>query len=203
MLIAFVAGTVLAASPVPTAGPAALPSAPQADAAPVPAIVLVQSESPDTGRGAGEPPGTARQLPGAGRMPAVEDPRTGTVPEQQVPPLQVQPRDERPPETVTNTLGGGRPAADQYRAEQLIGMPVETADGERIGDVDDLILDIRNGTIDTLVVGAGGGPLGMGETQYAVEWPHVRVDQRSGRVLLALTAEQVRTAPEFRARQQR
>ena len=136
---------------------------------------------------------------------------------------------------------GEKPAAgaDLTRASRIVAEGVFTPQGERIGDVEDLLLD-DTGRLQQLVIGLGGF-FGIGERLVAVPFAAVRVKEfapdlsRSGtapppipppaqpaltlggaatgampgggsgidaarsRLVVDMTREQLRAAPEFRA----
>jgi sporulation protein YlmC with PRC-barrel domain len=54
----------------------------------------------------------------------------------------------------------------QWRASKLIGLNVYNEKGEKLGDINEVILD-RNGKVENFVIGVGGF-LGMGEHDIAV-----------------------------------
>jgi len=56
--------------------------------------------------------------------------------------------------------------SNQWRASRLIGLNVYGADNERIGDINEVLVD-RNGNADAVVVGVGGF-LGIGEKNVAL-----------------------------------
>jgi len=56
-----------------------------------------------------------------------------------------------------------------FRASTLIGMKVENKEGEKLGSIEDLVLDPETGTIRYAAL-ARGGFLGIGEKLVAVPW---------------------------------
>ncbi|MHB2169191.1 PRC-barrel domain-containing protein [Alsobacter sp. R-9] len=60
---------------------------------------------------------------------------------------------------------------DQWRASKFEGVDVYGANNEKIGDVDDVILD-RNGKVEAVVIGVGGF-LGIGEKLVALPFEQV------------------------------
>lgn len=67
----------------------------------------------------------------------------------------------------------GRDKRDKHgcacRATSLIGMKVENKAGEKLGSIEDLVLDAKTGTIRYAAL-ARGGFLGIGEKLVAVPW---------------------------------
>jgi hypothetical protein len=72
--------------------------------------------------------------------------------------------------------------------------------GERVGDINDLLLD-KNGQISTVVIGVGGF-LGVGEKYVAIPFGSLSItaDANGKRVLnVPLSADRLRAAPDFKA----
>src|SRR4051794_8804920 len=71
---------------------------------------------------------------------------------------------------------------DQWRGSKLVGLTVYGPNNERIGDINEVLVD-RNGKVDAVVIGVGGF-LGIGEKDVALPFSQVRfVDQaRDARV---------------------
>src|SRR4051812_39913810 len=67
-------------------------------------------------------------------------------------------------------------SADQWRGSKLVGLTVYGPNNERIGDINEVLVD-RNGKVDAIVIGAGGF-LGIGEKDVALPFSQVKfVDQ--------------------------
>ena len=78
---------------------------------------------------------------------------------------------------------------DQWRGSKLVGLSVYGPNNERIGDINEVLVD-RNGKVDAVVIGVGGF-LGIGEKDVALPFSQVKfVDQardtRAGTVELAI-----------------
>ena len=58
-------------------------------------------------------------------------------------------------------------------ARALLGMPVTTADGARLGQLNDVLIDPTEGRI-TLVIVAAGGWFGLGGRFVVLPWPMLR-----------------------------
>src|SRR3712207_2526137 len=68
---------------------------------------------------------------------------------------------------------------DQWRASKLVGVNIYGQNNEKIGDVNEVLID-RKGNADAVVIGVGGF-LGMGEKDVAIpfsaiEWKYDRSD---------------------------
>jgi sporulation protein YlmC with PRC-barrel domain len=95
------------------------------------------------------------------------------------------------------------PAAWNMRASELIGIDVRNAQNESIGQVKDLILDMR-GEVQALVVSVGGF-LGLGDRHVAVGWKQLQLDRQKGGLAarLAMSREQLKALPEYKLQQKR
>src|SRR5262249_36548104 len=80
------------------------------------------------------------------------------------------------------------------RCTKMIGMNVKNAKGEKIGEVDDLVVDKGEGVVAYGVLSFGGF-LGIGEKLFAIPYGNLK---RSGDdVIVDLTREQLEKAPSF------
>jgi sporulation protein YlmC with PRC-barrel domain len=99
------------------------------------------------------------------------------------------------------------PAAQPYLAQQsegqwlatdLIGVTVQNPQGDKLGDVNDLVV-ADNGPVQAVVIGVGGF-LGIGEKSVAVAFDRIqRSTDESGKAKFVLTAskEELDQAPPF------
>ncbi|EWY41556.1 hypothetical protein N825_23645 [Skermanella stibiiresistens SB22] len=84
---------------------------------------------------------------------------------------------------------------DAVLADDLIGRTVIGADGESLGEINDILLS-RSGEIERVVVG-GGGVLGIGERQVAIPWSDTEASPDQDRVRVTMTAEDFQAAPDY------
>ena len=82
-----------------------------------------------------------------------------------------------------------------WDSDRLIGMPVETVDGEEIGDVSDIIFT-QDDRIAGVVVDAGGF-LGVGSRDVALDWNSVSVQPEEERIFVNVTRDQLEDAPQY------
>ena len=92
-------------------------------------------------------------------------------------------------------------AANELRLDWVTGTTITSADGEGIGDINDLILDGETGQIEAAIVGVGGF-LGIGEKQIAVAWDELQIDYDANEISADLTREEAEAAPEYVFRDQ-
>ena len=82
-----------------------------------------------------------------------------------------QPADRAAPVATTNS-STKMMFKDNWRASKLIGLGVYNEANERLGDINELILD-KSGKVNAVVVGIGGF-LGMGEHDIAVSMDKIK-----------------------------
>jgi sporulation protein YlmC with PRC-barrel domain len=89
--------------------------------------------------------------------------------------------------------------AGEMRASKLIGTRVNNEAGERIGDVNEIVLS-KDGKVAAVVIGVGGF-LGMGEHEAAVKFESLRLTQDANNntvVAMSATKDSLKAAPEWR-----
>jgi|GEM_PF-2067559 len=84
------------------------------------------------------------------------------------------------------------------RASELIGTKVQSPNGEQLGKIEDLILDVAHAHVRYAVV-AYGGALGYGTRMAAFPPVLLRPAQEEDELVLYVTPEQFREAPSFEA----
>lgn len=83
-----------------------------------------------------------------------------------------------------------------HRASRIIGSDVYNLQAEKLGDIEDIIVDPRRGQIRYAVVSVGGF-LGIGQKLVAVPWRALRVDTGKGRYVMDGTKQRLKNAPGF------
>lgn len=78
-----------------------------------------------------------------------------------------QPRMDTPRATFQNTQG-------LQESSAIIGARVKSAQGKDLGEVDQLLVDMKTGKITHAVIGVGG-LVGIGEKHVAVPWSEVNI----------------------------
>jgi sporulation protein YlmC with PRC-barrel domain len=89
--------------------------------------------------------------------------------------------------------------AGEMRASKLIGTRVNNEAGERIGEVNEIVL-AKDGKVAAVVIGVGGF-LGIGEREVAVKFESLRLTQDASNntvVALSATKDGLKAAPEWR-----
>ena len=82
-----------------------------------------------------------------------------------------------------------------HRASKIIGVDVVNGKGEKIGDVEDIVLDSKGNVVYAVV--STGGFLGMGDRLHAIPWSSLRTDTGKDNFLLDVDRDRLRSAPGF------
>src|ERR1700757_1204850 len=76
---------------------------------------------------------------------------------------------------IVGSTGGAGPGPEGMAATTLNGDKVMSSDGEHVGKIADLMLDVRSGRIAYAVLSTGGF-LGLGNTLHAIPWSALTLD---------------------------
>ena len=88
----------------------------------------------------------------------------------------------------------------EVRADQIIGMTVYNAEGEKVGTVHDILLDKEEKA--TGVVLSVGGVLGVGAKSVGLTWKEIDVKPEQQQVQISYTKDQLEAAPDFKTTEQ-
>lgn len=88
------------------------------------------------------------------------------------------------------------PGPSLMGAETLVGNDVYDANGEDLGDIKEIMLDMRSGRIGYAVLSFGGF-LGLGEKLFAVPWSALKLDTVYKRFVLNVDKARLKLAPGF------
>lgn len=80
------------------------------------------------------------------------------------------------------------------RAKKVLGTKVTDTAGNKIGQIEDVILDKNSNSILFAVVGFGGF-LGMAEKYHPIPWAALDYDPAEGAYVVGYTKEQLQAAP--------
>lgn len=78
----------------------------------------------------------------------------------------------------------------------LIGDDVKNRDGERVGTLKDIMIDLETGRVAYAVV-ACGGFLGIGDRLFAVPWRSLDLDTDQHALIFDVDRERLEQAPGF------
>ncbi|HEY0832979.1 MAG TPA: PRC-barrel domain-containing protein [Azospirillum sp.] len=103
-----------------------------------------------------------------------------------------------PATTGSPATGSTMASSTMASADKMLGKNVYGSDGEKLGEVEDIILDGANGKAKHLVISSGGF-LGIGEKQVAVEFDQAKWNAAEDRLELStLTQADVKGLAEFK-----
>ena len=88
------------------------------------------------------------------------------------------------------------PGPEMMGAHTLVGNDVYNPKDEKLGDIKEIMLDLRNGTVAYAVLSFGGF-LGMGEKLFAVPWHALTLDTKNKRFVLNVEKDRLENAPGF------
>ena len=80
------------------------------------------------------------------------------------------------------------------RAKKVLGTKVTDPSGNKIGEIEDVVLDKQSNNILFAVVGFGGF-LGMAEKYHPIPWSTLDYDEAQGAYTVNFTKEQLQAAP--------
>lgn len=96
---------------------------------------------------------------------------------------------------VGSGVGEG-PGPEVMAASTLDDTKVITSDGEDVGKISDIMLDVEGGRIAYAVLSTGGF-LGMGNTLHAIPWSALTLDTDEKCFRVDITAERIKNDPGF------
>lgn len=106
-----------------------------------------------------------------------------------------------PQQGTTRIIGKGRasaagPGPDVMAASTLDGDKVYTTDGDDVGKIKEIMLDVRTGRVAYAVL-SSGGLLGIGDKLLAIPWSALTLDTDRKCFLVAVSSERIKNAPGF------
>jgi sporulation protein YlmC with PRC-barrel domain len=81
-------------------------------------------------------------------------------------------------------------------ADTLVGNEVYNRDSDDLGEIKEIMLDMRTGRVSYAVLSFGGF-LGMGEKLFAVPWEALKLDTVNKRFVLDVSKDRLDSAPGF------
>ena len=90
----------------------------------------------------------------------------------------------------------GGPGPELMGADTLVGNDVYNQQGEKLGDIKEIMLDMRSGRVAYAVLSFGGF-LSMGEKLFAVPWNALTLDTATKSFKLNVDKDRLKTAPGF------
>jgi sporulation protein YlmC with PRC-barrel domain len=83
-------------------------------------------------------------------------------------------------------------------ADTLLGEDVVNRNGDDLGDIKEIMIDMRSGQVAYAVL-SFGGILGIGEKLFAVPWEALQLDTVNKRFVLDVSKDRLESAPGFDA----
>lgn len=99
---------------------------------------------------------------------------------------------------LVSPIPGTKVSAASWRASQVMGLNVKNSADETIGEVKDLVLDMKAGEILAVIISSGGF-LGIADTLSAVPVSALKYDATAKAFKTHLTKAQLGEAPQFKA----
>lgn len=96
----------------------------------------------------------------------------------------------------SDTSDNSGPGPRLMGADTLIGEDVYNHQDEDLGDIKEIMLDMRHGQVAYAVLSFGGW-LGMGDKLFAVPWQALQLDTANKRFLLDVSKDHLKNAPGF------
>lgn len=96
-------------------------------------------------------------------------------------------------------VGGGvgeGPGPEIMAADTLDGNKVYTSDGEHVGKISDIMLDVRTGRVAYAVLSEGGF-LGIGDKLHAIPWGALTLDTAEKCFRVNIAAQRIKDDPGF------
>ena len=88
------------------------------------------------------------------------------------------------------------PGPELMGADTLLGNDVYNQNDEELGDIKEIMLNIRTGRVSYAVLSYGGF-LGMGQKLFAVPWAALTLDTENKRFVLNVEKDRLKSAPGF------
>ncbi|HEX5791924.1 MAG TPA: PRC-barrel domain-containing protein [Rheinheimera sp.] len=97
---------------------------------------------------------------------------------------------------MTQPNGGHNGAGALLSAGSITDDEVCNMQDEKLGKIQDIMLDMTEGKIRYVVLSAGGF-LGIGDRLFAVPWKALTLDRENQRFMLDVDVERLKNAPGF------
>lgn len=88
------------------------------------------------------------------------------------------------------------PGPEIMSARSLAGDAVVNLEGESVGDIKDLMIDMRTGKVSYAVL-SFGSILGLGAKLFAVPWVALKIDSSNKQFILDVAKDRLEDAPGF------
>ena len=82
------------------------------------------------------------------------------------------------------------------KSKEVIGVDVLSSDKEKLGEIEEIVLDKVNGQTQYVVL-SFGGILGMGDKYFALPWKAISYSPEEKSFILSVGKEKLKNAPGF------
>lgn len=93
-------------------------------------------------------------------------------------------------------MATANPTFNLISSENVEGTTVYDPSGDKIGEIDHLMIDKVSGSVRYAVMSFGGF-MGLGHSHYPLPWNALTYDRERGGYITNVTAEKLKDAPEF------
>lgn len=103
------------------------------------------------------------------------------------------------PQSGARLVGGQKgegPGPEVLAADTLEGDSVLNPTGEKLGEIKDIMIDVRSGQVAYAVL-SRGGVLGIGDKLFAIPWGALTLDANRKCFILDVSEERLDKAPGF------
>ncbi|GAB3552561.1 hypothetical protein GCM10027343_38240 [Noviherbaspirillum agri] len=104
--------------------------------------------------------------------------------------------DKRANQTASQASTDAKQSDRDVRASKVIGKNVENAEGESLGEIKDLIVDLGSQRVHYAVL-ASGGALGLGEKLFAYPMSAFKSEADGDKLVLNIAKDKLKDAPGF------
>ncbi len=104
--------------------------------------------------------------------------------------------EDRDTDSISRGNPGAGPGPAVMGASTLMGNDVYNHKEENLGNIKEIMLDMRSGNVCYAVLSFGGF-LGMGEKLFAVPWSALTLDTENKRFVLDVEVDRLKKAPGF------
>lgn len=88
--------------------------------------------------------------------------------------------------------------SNSWRASSLIGTNIKNAEGETVGEIKDLYVDLKTQEVASVIISSGGF-LGLADTLSAVPLSSLRYDNQAKVFKISLSKAQLEKQPQFKS----
>jgi sporulation protein YlmC with PRC-barrel domain len=93
--------------------------------------------------------------------------------------------------------GAPLPTHHDFYASSLLGALIKTPEGDKLGELVDMVVDGQDASVTTAVVSVGG-ILGIGSKSVAIPWQEIRPSEDGQSFVVAMTKHELENAPAWK-----